>query len=109
MTFTISTIIGILLVFLVALILKHSHIRRYPQIETCLVLLFAYQSYFFSNGAHMSGIVSFIVLWYHFKTLCLFQYVQKNPNSPHFSIVAQLSEKISYSFTWGCPYLLRLN
>ncbi|RCK58139.1 Endosomal/prevacuolar sodium/hydrogen exchanger [Candida viswanathii] len=56
MTFTISTIIGIFIGILVALILKHSHIRRYPQIETCLVLLFAYQSYFFSNGAHMSGI-----------------------------------------------------
>ena len=47
MTFTISTIIGIFIGILVALILKHSHIRRYPQIETCLVLLFAYQSYFF--------------------------------------------------------------
>lgn len=46
MTFTISTIIGIAIGILVALILKHSHVRRYPQIETCLVLLFAYQSYF---------------------------------------------------------------
>lgn len=60
MTFTISTIIGIFIGILVALILKHSHIRRYPQIETCLVLLFSYESYFFSNGAHMSGIVSLL-------------------------------------------------
>lgn len=57
MTFTVLTIIGISVGILVALILKHSHVRRYPQIETCLVLLFAYQLYFFSNGAHMSGIV----------------------------------------------------
>lgn len=57
MSFTVSTIIGILIGILVALLLKHTHIRRYPQIETCLVLLFAYESYFFSNGAHMSGIV----------------------------------------------------
>ena len=57
MTFTISTIIGIFIGILVALILKHSHIRRYPQIETCLVLLFAYQSYF-SPMVHICLVLS---------------------------------------------------
>ncbi|AET39187.1 bifunctional K:H/Na:H antiporter NHX1 Ecym_4108 [Eremothecium cymbalariae DBVPG len=60
MTFTVSLLIGVMIGILVALILKHSHIRRHPQIESCLVLLIAYQSYFFSNGCHMSGIVSLL-------------------------------------------------
>ena len=42
----------------------------------------------------------FIVLWYHFKTLCLFQYVQKNPNCHqiHFQLLAQLSENFIFIY-----------
>ena len=39
-----------------ALMLKHSQLRRFPQIETCLITLMAYGSYFFSNALRMSGI-----------------------------------------------------
>lgn len=60
MTFMISLLIGLFIGILVALILKHTHIRRYPQIESCIILLIAYESYFFSNGCHMSGIVSLL-------------------------------------------------
>lgn len=35
--------------------LKHSSLAAYPGIESCLVALIAYTSYFFSNGMHMSG------------------------------------------------------
>jgi sodium/hydrogen exchanger-like protein 6/7 len=42
-----------------ALMLKHSQLRRFPQIETCLIALMAYGSYFFSNALRMSGIPSF--------------------------------------------------
>ena len=35
--------------------LKHSHLASYPHIESCLVALVAYTSYFFSNGLSMSG------------------------------------------------------
>src|SRR5271154_1064890 len=38
-----------------ALMLKHSQLRRFPQIETCLITLMAYGSYFFSNALRMSG------------------------------------------------------
>lgn len=41
-----------------ALMLKHSQLRRFPQIETCLITLMAYGSYFFSNAIRMSGILS---------------------------------------------------
>jgi sodium/hydrogen exchanger-like protein 6/7 len=35
--------------------LKHSHLASYPHIESCLVALCAYTSYFFSNATRMSG------------------------------------------------------
>lgn len=35
--------------------LKHSNLAMYPHIESCLVALVAYTSYFFSNGIAMSG------------------------------------------------------
>jgi NhaP-type Na+/H+ or K+/H+ antiporter len=35
--------------------LKHSHLSSYPHIESCIVALVAYTSYFFSNGISMSG------------------------------------------------------
>ena len=73
-----------------SLMLKHSSLNLYPGIESCLVALIAYTSYFFSNGLHMSGKhpgiphfkISLIclhydryrllaLLWYHSKTLCL--------------------------------------
>lgn len=38
-----------------SLMLKHSQLNSYPQLESCLVALIAYTSYFFSNGVTMSG------------------------------------------------------
>ncbi|KAK9456358.1 Sodium/hydrogen exchanger family-domain-containing protein [Dipodascopsis uninucleata] len=60
LTFSISLIIGILIAISIALILKHSQVRQVHSIETCLIVLFAYGSYFFSNGCHMSGVVSLL-------------------------------------------------
>ncbi|CUM63468.1 uncharacterized protein PRCAT00001043001 [Priceomyces carsonii] len=100
MTFTISTIIGILIGILVALILKHSHIRRYPQIETCLVLLFAYQSYFFSNGAHMSGIVSLLFCGITLKHYAYFNMSRRTQIATKyvFQLLAQLSENFIFIY-----------
>lgn len=50
-----SLFIGLVVGILTALGLKHTYVRRYPKIESCLVILIAYASYFFSNGLHMSG------------------------------------------------------
>ena len=50
-----SLIIGVIIGIGTALILKHTHVRRVPKIESCLIVLIAYASYFFSNGIHMSG------------------------------------------------------
>lgn len=100
MTFTISTIIGILIGILVALILKHSHIRRYPQIETCLVLLFAYESYFFSNGAHMSGIVSLLFCGITLKHYAYFNMSRRTQIATKyiFQLLAQLSENFIFIY-----------
>lgn len=100
MTFTISTIIGISIGILVALILKHSHIRRYPQIETCLVLLFAYQSYFFSNGAHMSGIVSLLFCGITLKHYAYFNMSRRTQIATKyiFQFLAQLSENFIFIY-----------
>lgn len=100
MTFTISTIIGILIGILVALILKHSHIRRYPQIETCLVLLVAYESYFFSNGAHMSGIVSLLFCGITLKHYAYYNMSRRTQIATKyiFQLLAQLSENFIFIY-----------
>lgn len=50
-----SLIIGAGVGILTALVLKHTYVRRYPKIETCLIILVAYATYFFSQAIHMSG------------------------------------------------------
>jgi sodium/hydrogen exchanger-like protein 6/7 len=50
-----SLIIGLVVGMATALGLKYTHVRRQPKIESCLIILIAYASYFFSNGVKMSG------------------------------------------------------
>ena len=50
-----SLIFGIIVGVATSLLLKFTLVRRFPKIESCLVFLIAYSSYFFSNAIHMSG------------------------------------------------------
>ncbi|KAI9791987.1 MAG: monovalent cation:H+ antiporter, CPA1 (nhx1) [Peltula sp. TS41687] len=50
-----SLFIGVAVGIGTALGLKYTLVRRYPKIESSLIILIAYASYFFSNGCHMSG------------------------------------------------------
>jgi len=50
-----SLIIGIIIGVATSLLLKFTHVRRMPKIESCLIILIAYASYFFANAIHMSG------------------------------------------------------
>nr|POE56654.1 endosomal/prevacuolar sodium/hydrogen exchanger [Quercus suber] len=50
-----SLILGILVGLGTSLLLKFTHVRRDPKIESCLVFLIAYASYFLANAIHMSG------------------------------------------------------
>lgn len=50
-----SMLIGFLVGIATALLLKFTYLRRFTKIESCLVFLIAYATYFFSHGLHMSG------------------------------------------------------
>lgn len=50
-----SMVVGIIIGIATALGLKYTHVRRMPKIESCLIVLIAYASYFFSNGVYLSG------------------------------------------------------
>jgi sodium/hydrogen exchanger-like protein 6/7 len=92
-----SLIIGIIVGILAALGLKYTYVRRYPKIESCLIVLIAYATYFFSQAIGKSGmfltVVCFLLgLWRlilgqptrycvvallrnHAQALCLLQHV----------------------------------
>jgi sodium/hydrogen exchanger-like protein 6/7 len=55
MVFFGSLIIGLIIGLATSLLLKFTHIRRDPKIESCIIILIAYASYFFANAIHMSG------------------------------------------------------
>lgn len=100
MTFTISLLIGTMVGILTALVLKHSHVRRFPRIESCLVLLFAYASYFFSNGCHMSGIVSLLFCGITLKHYAYFNMSRRTQIAIKyiFQLLAQLSENFIFVY-----------
>ena len=50
-----SLIIGLIVGMATSLLLKFTHVRRFPKTESCIIILIAYASYFFSNAIHMSG------------------------------------------------------
>ena len=50
-----SLVIGLVVGLATSLLLKFTHVRRESKIESCLVILIAYASYFFANAIHMSG------------------------------------------------------
>ncbi|CAO1632868.1 unnamed protein product [Parajaminaea phylloscopi] len=58
--FTVSMALGVAFGLACSLMLKHSRLSVYPQLESSLVALIAYTSYFFSNAVTMSGIVSLL-------------------------------------------------
>ncbi|PWN28018.1 sodium/hydrogen exchanger [Jaminaea rosea] len=58
--FSVSMALGVAFGLACSLMLKHSRLAIYPQLESSLVALIAYTSYFFSNAVTMSGIVSLL-------------------------------------------------
>ncbi|KAK4520053.1 uncharacterized protein ATC70_008181 [Mucor velutinosus] len=95
-----STFIGILFGVVVALMLKYSQLSRFSSIESCLVLLMAYSSYFFSNGTQMSGIVTLL-----FTGITLKHYAydnlsirSKRATKFMFQILSQLSENFIFIY-----------
>ena len=66
-----SMFLGVAFGLCCSLGLKHSHLASYPHIESCIVALVAYTSYFFSNGLSMSGEFrsSSLFLWSPFSLI----------------------------------------
>ena len=56
-----SLVIGVVIGMITSLLLKLTYLRRFPKTESCIVLLIAYASYFFSNAIQMSGMYSALV------------------------------------------------
>lgn len=80
--------------------LKHSHLSSYPQIESCIVALVAYTSYFFSNGLSMSGIVSLLfcgITLKHYAYHTMSKRTQKTTKYL-FAVLAQLSENFIFIY-----------
>ncbi|KAK9383156.1 Sodium/hydrogen exchanger family-domain-containing protein [Kockiozyma suomiensis] len=99
-TFTISLLIGAIVGVMTALILKHSSIRQFQSLETCIILLFAYASYFFSNGCHMSGIVSLLFCGITLKHYAYFNMSRRTQIATKliFQTLAQLSENFIFIY-----------
>ncbi|KAJ1337720.1 solute carrier family 9 (sodium/hydrogen exchanger) member 6/7 [Microdochium nivale] len=95
-----SLIIGVIVGVGTALMLKLTYVRRYPQIESCLVVLIAYVSYFFSQGLRMSGIVSLLFCGITLKHYAYFNMSRRTQLSTKyfFQILAQLSENFIFIY-----------
>ncbi|KAI9722114.1 MAG: monovalent cation:H+ antiporter, CPA1 (nhx1) [Chrysothrix sp. TS-e1954] len=95
-----SLIIGLAVGIATSLLLKFTYIRRFPKLESCIILLIAYASYFFANAIHLSGIVSLL-----FCGICLKHYAYHNMSRRTqltmkflFQILAQLSENFIFIY-----------
>ncbi|KAF2866513.1 Sodium/hydrogen exchanger family-domain-containing protein [Massariosphaeria phaeospora] len=95
-----SLLIGVMVGVGASLILKFTYVRRFPKMESCIIILIAYATYFFSNAIHMSGIVSLL-----FCGICMKHYAYHNMSRRTqlttkfvFQITAQLSENFIFIY-----------
>ena len=100
LSFSTSMALGVAFGLACSLMLKHSSLALFPRIESCLVALIAYTSYFFSNGCGMSGIVSLLfcgitLKHYAYHTMS----IRSQRTSKYlFSTLAQLSENFIFIY-----------
>ncbi|KAI1116949.1 Sodium/hydrogen exchanger family-domain-containing protein [Nemania sp. NC0429] len=92
--------IGVVVGVGTALVLKFTYVRRYPHIETCLIVLITYASYFFSQAVRMSGIVSLLFCGITLKHYAYFNMSRRTQLSTKyfFQIMAQLSENFIFIY-----------
>ncbi|KAF2457217.1 Sodium/hydrogen exchanger family-domain-containing protein [Lineolata rhizophorae] len=95
-----SLMIGLIVGIATSLLLKFTYVRRFPKTESCIIILIAYASYFFSNAIHMSGIVSLL-----FCGICMKHYAYHNMSRRTqlttkfiFQVMAQLSENFIFIY-----------
>ncbi|EEH16598.2 sodium/hydrogen exchanger 3 [Paracoccidioides brasiliensis Pb03] len=95
-----SLVIGVAVGIFTALGLKYTHVRREPKIESCLIVLIAYASYFFSNGVHLSGIVSLLFCGITLKHYAYYNMSRRTQLTTKyiFQVLAQLSENFIFIY-----------
>ncbi|EDN04898.1 mitochondrial sodium/hydrogen exchanger [Histoplasma mississippiense (nom. inval.)] len=95
-----SLVIGVAVGILTALGLKYTHVRREPKIESCLIVLIAYASYFFSTGVHLSGIVSLLFCGITLKHYAYYNMSRRTQLTTKylFQVLAQLSENFIFIY-----------
>ncbi|KAF9305194.1 monovalent cation:H+ antiporter, CPA1 (nhx1) [Mortierella antarctica] len=98
--FFVSLMIGAIIGLMAALGLKRTNIHLYPGLESCLIALMAYASYFFSNSVHLSGIVSLLfcgitLKHYAYESMSL---RSKRTTKSLFQVLAQLSENFIFIY-----------
>ncbi|KAL2401410.1 Endosomal/prevacuolar sodium/hydrogen exchanger [Exophiala dermatitidis] len=100
LVFFTSLMIGVVVGVATALVLKYTFVRRFPKIESCLVVLIAYATYFFSNGVHMSGIVSLLFCGITLKHYAYYNMSRRTQLTTKFvfQILAQLSENFIFIY-----------
>lgn len=99
-SFSGSMALGVICGLAMSLLLKHSSLHQYPHIESCLVSLVAYTSYFLSNGLSMSGIVSLLfcgITLKHYAYHIMSRRTQRTTKYI-FSTLARLSENFIFIY-----------
>ncbi|KAI1318692.1 monovalent cation:H+ antiporter, CPA1 (nhx1) [Mortierella claussenii] len=98
--FFISLTIGAIIGLIAALALKRTNIHFYPGLESCLIALMAYASYFFSNSIHLSGIVSLLFCGITLKHYAYESMSQRSKRTTKslFQVLAQLSENFIFIY-----------
>ncbi|CAN8097010.1 unnamed protein product [Discula destructiva] len=95
-----SMAIGVAVGIAAALGLKYTYVRRYPKIESCLIVLTAYSTYFFSQAIKMSGIVSLLFCGITLKHYAYFNMSRRTQLTTKyvFQVLAQLSENFIFIY-----------
>jgi sodium/hydrogen exchanger-like protein 6/7 len=95
-----SLALGVIIGVATALGLKHTYVRRFPKIESCLIVLIAYASYFLSNGLHLSGIVTLLFCGITLKHYAYYNMSRRTQLTTKylFSVLAQLSENFIFIY-----------
>ncbi|ODA82566.1 hypothetical protein RJ55_01073 [Drechmeria coniospora] len=95
-----SLLIGVIVGVGTALLLKFTYLRRLPKIESCLIVLISYATYFFSHGVHMSGIVSLLFCGITLKHYAYFNMSRRTQLTTKyiFQVMSQLSENFIFIY-----------
>ncbi|PSR90419.1 Sodium/hydrogen exchanger family-domain-containing protein [Coniella lustricola] len=95
-----SMTIGVAVGIGAALSLKYTYVRRFPKIESCLIVLIAYSTYFFSQAIDMSGIVSLLFCGITLKHYAYFNMSRRTQLTTKyiFQVLAQLSENFIFIY-----------